>query len=396
MSRKEIVPFAETSYLALGHFVTDLYPAFLPPLLPLLIEKFQISITRVSLLATVLTLSASLTQPLFGFLFDRIGGRKMIIFGPVIGGLSLSLIGLAPRYSILVVLLILGGLGAASYHPEAAALTASLSGGKRTFGMSIFMLGGNLGFSLGPFLILAIVTSLGLEWTFLASIPAFGLAWLLHKRAPLPEALRVSSTGANLQASYDPNTNALSSSSSNRRNLGFGILFSVVLFRVTTVLSLFTFLPILQKLRGFSLVASGSSVAVFMGCGALGGLIGGYIADRLGRKKIILASLIVSIPVFLAFFHLKGPISFFILALLGFLFFLSEPSCIVMAQEMAPQKTRTASGLIMGMAWGMAGCGVLATGTLADAIGFEWALRSLLLLPAGAVLLSFFLPTDRR
>jgi FSR family fosmidomycin resistance protein-like MFS transporter len=172
----------------------------------------------------------------------------------------------------------------------------------------------------------------------------------------------------------------------------FGILWSVVLLRVTAVLSLATFLPTIQKLRGFSLIAGGSSFTVFMACGALGGLIGGYFADRLGRRTMIISSFTVTIPAFLAFLYLKGTMSFFILALLGFLLFMSEPACIVLAQEMAPHKARTVSGLIMGMAWGMAGWGVLGTGALADYVGIEGALSYLLLLPAGALILSFFLP----
>jgi len=374
--------FSKTAYLALGHFVTDLYPAFLPPLLPLLIDKFQISFTSASLLAMVLSFSASLTQPLFGFLFDRFGGRKMIILGPVVAGLSLSLIGLAPHYSFLIILLILGGLGVSSYHPEAAALTASLSGRRKTWEMSIFTLGGNLGYSLGPFFILMIITVLGLEWSFFASLPAIGLAWILHKHAPLAEK-----TSTMISAS-----DAAIESSLNRRVLSFGVLFSLVVLRVTAILSLITFLPMIQKLRGFSLIAAGSSNTVVMASGAIGGVIGGYLADRVGRKNIILTSFILTIPVFLAFYYWRGPMSFFILALLGFLFFLSEPSCIVLAQELVPQKARTASGLIMGMAWGLAGWGVLGTGALADVIGIEGAIRYLLFLPVGSLILSFFLP----
>ncbi len=120
-------PFIIAMYLALGHFVIDLYAAFLPSLLPLLIDKFQLSFTSASLLATVLSLSSSMTQPVFGFLFDKLGGWKMIIWGPVVAGLSLSFLGLAPHYSVLILLLILGGLGLASFHPEAAALTTSPS-----------------------------------------------------------------------------------------------------------------------------------------------------------------------------------------------------------------------------------------------------------------------------
>mgnify|MGYP001060488277 CR=1 FL=1 len=376
--------FSKALYVALGHFVTDLYPAFLPPLLPLLIDKFQISFTSASLLATVLSLSASWTQPLFGFLFDRLGGRKMIVFGPVVAGLSLSFIGLVPHYSVLILLLILGGLGISSYHPEAAALTASLSGERRTWGISIFMLGGNLGYSLGPFLILMVVMGLGLEWSFFASLPALVMAWLLHRYVLLPkEAPRINSL-----------SNIKIGSSLNRRVLGFGVLFLVVVLRVTTVLSLVTFLPMIQKLRGFSLIAAGGSITAFMACGAFGGLSGGYVADRVGRRKTILASSILALPALLAFLYWKGPMSFPILALLGFILYLSEPSCIVLAQEMVPQQARTASGLIMGMAWGLGAGGVLGTGALADVFGIEWALRFLLLLPAGSLILSFFLPLE--
>jgi FSR family fosmidomycin resistance protein-like MFS transporter len=375
--------FGKAAYLAMGHFVTDLYPGFLPPLLPLLIDKFQISLTSASLLATILTVSASLTQPLFGFLFDRLGGRRMIVFGPVLAALSLSFIGLAPHYSFLILLLILGGLGVASYHPEAAALTASLSGRRRTWAMSIFMLGGNLGFSLGPFLILMIVTRLGLGWSFLASLPALGMAWLLHRSVMTPEEA----------PKIDSAQSSQIDSPVEQRVLEFIILLSVVVLRVTTVLSLTTFLPMVQKLRGFSLMAAGSSNTVFMACAAFGGVIGGHLADRLGRRRVIVTSFLLVIPTLSAFLYWKGVTGFFILALLGFLLFLSEPSCIVLAQEMVPRQARTASGLIMGMAWGLAGWGVLGTGALADAFGIEWALRFLLLLPAGSLILSFFLPS---
>ncbi len=264
--------FGKGAYLALGHFVADLYPAFLPPLLPLLIDRFHISLTSASLLAMVLSFSMSMTQPLFGFLFDTIGGSKMIVWGPIIGGLSMSLIGLAPHYSFLFIFLIFGGLGIASFHPEAAALTASLSGGRKTWGISIFMLGGNLGFSLGSFLILGVVTALGLKWSFLTSLPVFVMAWVLHRRLVVPEVL----------PKIYPSVNEIASSH-NKRVLGFAVLFSLVVLRVTTVLSLTTFLPMIQKLRGFSLIAAGSSNTVFMASGALGGVIGGYLADRTGR-----------------------------------------------------------------------------------------------------------------
>jgi FSR family fosmidomycin resistance protein-like MFS transporter len=382
--RKAEQSLTKAMYLASGHFVIDLYAAFLPALLPLLIDKFQISFTSVSVLAAVLSLSSAMTQPAFGFLFDKLGGRKMIILGPVVAGLSLSSLGLAPHYSVLILLLILGGLGVSSFHPEGAALTTSLGGQRKTLGMSIFMLGGNLGYSLGPFLILIVVINLGLEWSIFASPPALGMAWVLHRYTLLGEkAPKIHST-----------SNSMIEPFWKQRVLGFSVLLSVVVLRVTTVLSLVTFLPIIQKLRGFSLIAAGGSITVFMACGALGGLIGGYLADRVGRRKTILASFIMALPVLLAFLYLKGPVSLFILAFLGFLLYIGEPSCIVMAQQMVPNQARIASGLIMGMAWGLGGGGVLGIGALADIFGIEWALRFLLLLPAGSLILSFFLPLE--
>ena len=369
-------------YLALGHFVTDLYPGFLPALLPLLIEKFQFSYTRASLLAMFMGFSTSLTQPVFGYLADKLGGRWLIIFGPAVGGLCLSLVGLANSYLFLVFLLILGGLGVASYHPEAAALSASLSGRQRTLGMSLFMLGGNLGVGLGPFLILGITLSLGLDWSFLSSPPALVMAWILYKHAPLSPESPPMAPASRLPLERSP----------KGRPYHLIFLLSLVVLRVMAAASLTAFLPTIQRLRGFSLIAAGSSFTVFMACGALGGLTGGILSDRVGRKPIILASFLLIIPAFLAFLLFRGPLSFLILAILGFLFFLSEPACIVLAQEMAPQKARTASGLVMGMAWGMAGLGVLGTGALADFVGIERALSYLLLLPIGGLALSFFLP----
>ncbi len=376
--------FPKAALLALAHFINDLYPAFLPPLLPLLVEKFQLTFTRAGILATVLSFSSSLTQPLFGYLADRLGGRTLILLGPLVCGVCLSFIGAIHDYPLLIFLLILGGMGGAAFHPEAAAMAVSLSGGKKTLGMSIFMLGGNAGYGLGPFLILLVVSHLGMDWSFLSCVPALGLIWFLYRYAPAEEVSIAPIAGV-LPAVERP---------MNRRLSSFGLLLGIVVLRVTAVLSLTTFLPTIQKLRGFSLLAAGSSFTVFMVCGALGGLTGGVLADRVGRKKLIVTSFILILPTLLAFLVWKGPASFLILSILGFLFFLSEPACIVLAQEMAPGKARTASGIIMGMAWGLAGFGVLGTGALADALGIEWAMRLLTLLPVGSLCLSLFLPGE--
>jgi FSR family fosmidomycin resistance protein-like MFS transporter len=329
----------------------------------------------------VLSFSSALTQPVFGYLSDRFGGRKFMIAGPLVAGLAFSSIGLAWDYWVILALIVVGGLGGASYHPEAAVSAVSLAGRRRTLAMAFFSLGGNIGYGLSPFFILAIVTILGFEWTLLAALPGIGMAWLLHKKAPSPERMPPPSSSG----SFSPGE-------ANLRLNRFLVLMTVVILRITTVVSLLTFLPTIQTLRGFSLVVAGSSFTVFMLCGAAGGMTGGLLADRVGRKPLIVTSFILTLPAFFAFLFLRGPFSFLPLAVLGFLLFLSEPACIVLAQELAPHKARIASSLVMGLAWGISGLGLLGTGALADRLGIESTLVFLILLPAGALLSSLFLP----
>jgi FSR family fosmidomycin resistance protein-like MFS transporter len=372
----------KSAIFSLGHFMTDLYPAFLPPLLPLLMEKFQLSYTRASFLGLVLSFSSSLTQPLFGYLSDRFGGRKFMIAGPLVAALAFSSVGLAWDYWVILVLIVIGGLGGASYHPEAAVSAASLAGRRRTFAMAFFSLGGNIGYGISPFFILAIVTAFGFEWTLLAAVPGIAMSWLLYRKAPPPGKMPLLSPAGALSPG---------AAAGLRRNR-FLVLMAVVILRITTIVSLLTFLPTIQTLRGFSLVVAGSSFTLFMLCGAAGGMTGGFLADRVGRKPLMVASFILALPVFAAFLFLRGPLSFFPLALLGFLLFLSEPAGIVLAQELAPHKTRIASSLVMGLAWGISGLGLLGTGALADRLGIENTLVFLILLPAAALLASLFLP----
>ena len=377
----DIPGLKKSAIFSLGHFVTDIYPAFLPPLLPLLMEKFQLSFTRASFLGMVLSFSASLTQPIFGYLSDKFGGRKFMIMGPLVTSLAFSSIGLAWDYAVVLALLIIGGLGGAAYHPEAVVSAVSLAGRQRTFAMAFFSLGGNIGYGISPFIILTVLALFGLEWSILAAFPGIAMAWVLYRKAPSAE--KMSPPGS---AALPPSATA------NHRLASFLILMAVVILRITTVVSLLTFLPTIQSLRGFSLVAAGSSFTLFMICGAVGGLTGGFLSDQVGRKPLIVASFILALPVFMAFLLLRGPFSFLSLAILGFVLFLSEPACIVLAQELAPHRTRIASSMVMGLAWGIAGLGLLGTGVLADRIGIEKTLYALILLPAGALLSSLFLP----
>ncbi len=376
------IDMAKVALLSLGHLVVDLYPPFLAALLPLLIARLELSLTLASLLASILMFSASLSQPLFGILSDRIGGKNLMFWGPIMAGVGMSFIGLLPSYATLIPFLVCGGLGAACFHPQAAALASHFSGPRKGLGVSLFMVGGNVGYGLGPMIILAIVIGLDLRRSYVALLPAVIFVLLLVRYLP-KIALPLPTTRVNA-AQHNPLR--------LKDFVPFSVLWLVVWLRSTAILSLGTFLPTLLTMRGFSLVAGGSSFTLFMICGALGGFAGGSFSDRLGRKRMVLLSFFLVIPAFYGFLHVPTRWSFICLAFLGFSFFLGESPCIVMAQETVPGRGGTMSGLIMGFPWGMAGLGVFGTGVLADNFGMERAMGFLFYLPITALVLAFFLP----
>jgi len=376
------IDVTKVALLSVGHLVVDLYPPFLAALLPLLIDRHQLSLTMASLLASILMFSASLSQPLFGILSDKIGGRNLMFWGAIMAAAGLSFIGLLPSYGFLVVFLIFGGLGVSCFHPQAAALASHFSATKKGLGVSLFMLGGNVGYSLGPAVILAIILGLGLRRSYVSLLPAAIFVLLLARYLP-----------RNTLPLPGNRAEAISTNAIVLRDLvPFSLLWLIVCLRSTAILSLTTFLPTLQTMRGLSLAAGGSSFTVFMICGALGGFIGGSLSDRVGRKSMVVVSFLLVMPAFYGFLHVPTGWSFFSLAALGFFFFLGEAPCIVMAQETVPGRGGTMSALIMGLAWGMAGLGGFGTGYLADILGMERAMGFLLSLPATALVLTFFLP----
>jgi FSR family fosmidomycin resistance protein-like MFS transporter len=368
--------------LSVGHMVADIYPPFLAALLPLLIDKLRLSLTLASILASILTVSTSLSQPLFGILSDRIGGRNLVFWGPMMAAIGMSFLGLLPNYVLLIPFLVIGGLGTACFHPQAAALTAYFSGPRKGLGVSLFMLGGNVGYGLGPMVILAIVLGLGLERSYLALFPAviFVLALVRY----FPKSVLPASLVGVKRGELRP---------LRLRDLApFSLLWLIVWLRSVAILGLVTFLPTLQTMRGLSLAAGGSSFTIFMMCGALGGFIGGGLSDRVGRKRMVVLSFLLVIPAFYGFLHLSIQWSFLFLAFLGFFFFLGESPCIVMAQEAVPGRGGTMSALIMGFTWGMAGLVLVGIGAFADTFGMQQAIDLLLYLPPIALVLAFLLP----
>lgn len=368
---------------AVAHFVNDFYVAFLAPLLPLVVGKFHLSLTLAGLLATILNTSAAMSQPLFGALADRMHRRVFVTLGPALTVTAMGLMGLAPSYGTLILLLMVAGTGTASFHPQGASTAGYASGQRVGIGMSLFVAGGELGYSLGPVVIALVVAAYGLEATWLVALPGIAACaglWRAINWQTVGRVQRTRSLRTDLAGALRP----------------LALLWVVVALRSIIILSYITFLPLLLRERGSSIVAGGAAVFLFGGVGAIGGLVGGTIADRIGRRAVLTLSLVLGMPLLLAFMRSQGPWSYLFLAAGGIAIYLSAAITIVMAQELLPQRTSVASSIVMGLAWGGAGLSLTAVGALADVVGLSMALTAVLALGVPALAAVVLLPKQRR
>ena len=365
--------------VAAAHFVNDLYASFLGPVLPLVVAKFHISLTLAGLLATFFNASAALSQPLFAILSDRMRQRILVALGPTLTVLGMGMIGLAPSYGVLLGVLLIAGVGTASFHPQGASIAGTASGTRKGAGLSFFVAGGELGFSLGPILIALVVSALGLWGTSVAALPGLAMClalWWTGARRASVQLSRARGLRTDLKGTWRPLT----------------LLFLAVVCRSIIITSYITFLPLLLHARGGSLVAGGAGVLLFGGSGTIGGLLGGNLSDRVGRRRMLMLSFLLGAPLLLIFIRSEGSRAFPFLALGGLSIYLSAAVTIAMGQELLPRQASVASSIVMGLAWGTAGLSLTGVGALADAIGLAHALTAVLGLAAVALAAVWVMP----
>lgn len=355
--------------LTASHLVVDAYGNFFPSLLPIFVVKFHLSMAAVGAMASVTSITSSLIQPTFGYLSDRLSGKVFVIVGILASAIFMSTLGFASSYGLLLLLLVLGGLGVSSFHPQAAGLTGQLPERKKGFGMSVFLTGGSVGYATGPLIAVFVASRAGIDHLYATALPGILIALLVIQYLP----------NQNLSQGKQANLSLSSEFLTNVRSIS--LLEVIVVIRAIVNTSFTTFLPLFLKNKGLSLEAMGAMISLYILAGAVGGIIGGYVADKIGRKSILLFSLIFPIP-FLMFFTFAGNVLIPILLLLsGFIFLSSVPVTVIMAQELMPNNTSTVSALMMGFGWGLGGLMAFPFGVLADLTGITVALRVVILLP---------------
>jgi FSR family fosmidomycin resistance protein-like MFS transporter len=351
--------------------LNDLYSNYLPQMLPFLVVLYSgFTATRAAILVSAFTITSSLTQPFIGYFIDRRGKRWFVHAGTLWMAIMLSLTGVVQSYWLLVLLAGLAGIGTAAFHPQASTMVNVLSGDRKAVILSIFVAFGNFGFALGPLLLVPLFQNYGLQATVVTVVPGVFVAILLFFTQP-PNLI--------ISGVTPEFSTVLHSLKSAARELI--TIVSVIAVRSLAYTGMITMLPLYFQSQNLSNIAASHLMAIMLFSGAVGGMLGGYISDLYGRKRLIVGSLIVSTPLFFAFLHTGGAVSTFFLALAGAALLSSFSVTVIAAQEAIPDNKALAAGLTMGFAGGIGGLAVIVIGRIGDIWGLSIAVSVIFMLP---------------
>ncbi|HZR91208.1 MAG TPA: MFS transporter [Gaiellaceae bacterium] len=371
--------------LSLGHLAADLSQGALPALLVYLKPELGLSYTMTAAVVLVATLTSSIVQPLFGLWSDRRGAVWLTSAGVALGGAGIAVGAQAPTYAVLLVLVAVSGLGIGAFHPEAMKLAGHASGARRASGMALFSTGGNVGFALGPLLVTGAIGGLGLHGGLLLLVPGVAVGLVLAHEHVRLEALvgRREQTTTQARPADD-------------RPGAFRLLLAIVALRSVAYYGLFTFVPQFEVARGHSKSYGNSILALVLLAGVAGTLCAGPLADRLGRRTVLLASLLVSPGLIVLYVFAGGLPGAVAVCFAGAVVVSTFSVTIVMSQEYLPTRVAWASGMSVGLAIGLGGVAAVVLGSVADAVDLKAALIGTAIGPALGAALALGLPHDRR
>jgi FSR family fosmidomycin resistance protein-like MFS transporter len=371
--------------LTLIHFIGDFYSSFINPLLPVFVEKFSLTLAQVGLIVGINRFLAFIVQPSVGYLADRYRTRFFVLGGPLLAIVFIPLVGIAPCFLALLLVISIGSIGSAMFHPSVAGMISAYSGRNLGFSMSIFNVGGTFAFGVGPLFITYLVGSYGLKISPFTMIFGLAVMILLLKIVPSPQGEGLKDLGF---------------IHSIKEVLG-EVWKSIILLWVVMVLRAFvgvsfrSFIPVLYAQEGYSLIAVGAVVSIFTVAGAMSGLLAGHLSDRIGYKPIFYYAHGLATPSLFLLLYLPGNWVYVSAFLAGTFSMATMPLGVAMAQELAPRGKSMVSSLMMGFAFGFGGMMAPLTGKLADILSIREVLYLLAIIPLLTVVLISMLPEKK-
>jgi FSR family fosmidomycin resistance protein-like MFS transporter len=374
--------------LGAAHLADDVNQSFLPALLPFLALAHGYSNQAVAYLVLAANLASSIVQPVIGYLADRKSIPWLIPVGVTLAGLGIALVAVAPSYEATLAAVALSGVGIAAFHPEAARYANYLAGPRKATGMAYFTVGGNIGFAFGPAFATVVVTLFGFAGVGFAIVPVAIAAFVVARELPRMKT-------------FAPKKGVVRAAGGTDAWGAFALLTAVVVLRSIAYLGLVAFTPlyVVRVLHGSPQIAD-ATLTVLLFCGAIGTLVGGRLADRIGRRMMLVGSTgltVFAVALFVAATTRGGGIAAAIAcaALIGFLIVASQTAFVVLGQEYLPQHMGIASGVTLGLAITLGGAAAPLLGRIGDAYTLVATFGVLGALCAITALLACFLPPVR-
>ena len=377
--------------VSFGHLVNDLLQSLVPAVYPVLKSRFSLSFGQIGAITLVYQLTASILQPIVGHITDR---RPMPFSLPAAMAFTLAgllMLSAASSYPLLLASVALIGIGSSVFHPESSRVARLASGGRHGLAQSVFQVGGNTGASLGPlmaaFVVAPHMSRSGVEEGGQGSIAWFGLIALVGIAVLATVGVWYRSHARAKKIAVHAAGQALPK---QRVVFAMGIILALMLskfFYLASMGNYYTF----YLMNRFHLPVQTAQLCLFLFLGsfAAGTLIGGPIGDRIGRRRIIWASIAGVLPFTLAlpYLPLAGVVAMTIP--IGLLLASAFPAMVVYAQELVPGRIGTVSGLVFGLAFGLGGLGAALLGLLADATSIGVVFQVCAFLPAIGLLAAF-------
>ncbi len=375
------------------HLFNDTLQAVIPAMFPVLELELGLTFTQLGLISFALNIVASLLQPVVGYISDKKPMPYALPLGMMSSFVGMAGLALAPQYWMILVSVIFLGLGSAVFHPEGSRVSFMAAGSKRGLSQSIYQVGGNSGQALAPLISAFILVPLGQKGAALFLVVAAVGIFLLSKISAWYKKQLEEEKLSNRKRTLLSSLPALT-----KKQIGVALALLMVIifarsFYVTNMTNFYIFH--LMKNYGMTIKEGQLIIFVFLALGAVGTLFGGPMADRMGRRNVIILSMAVPIPLCLLLPYVPVWAIILLLIAIGFFIMLSFSVTVVYAQELVPSKIGTMAGLTVGLAFGMGAIGAVVIGILMDYIGVYTTMIVVSTLPIiGLVALA--LPKDRK
>lgn len=363
--------------LSWAHFLNDGAANYLPGVLPAILVSMGLSVSLAGTLMAALLVGQGM-QPLTGLASDKFGGRGFIIAGLAGTSLCGALVGFAPGYWTLILLLVVIGLSNSMFHPQALVVVRGLAGRQHGSATSIFLVGGEVGRGIWPVLASWVVTVGGLGFLWVLGMPALFTLLLIPMLAPPVPPRRRKAAPIRWRTHLQP----------------LSVLVAFSTLRALLLYAISTFVPLLWHARGGSLTGGAAFITTLMVVGIIGNLGGGRLSDRIGRRRLVVVAMALGVLAMVLFMFAHGPWVWVCMGLAGIFIFATLPLTILMGQDVVPENRSFGSGVALGLANALGALGVMALGPVAGAWGSAAALWVAIGCGALAAWIALGLPRD--